>query len=67
MKKPRRFVATTSEQVQREAHDLEQRGFDGLWHPSEPCGCFIGDLRPCGQYQTGCRGGYERENGIGPK
>ena len=42
-------------------------GYDGLYHPSVPCGCFVADLRPCGQVRTGCRMGLARDgdNGYG--
>lgn len=42
-------------------------GFDGLYHPSQPCGCFVSDLRPCGQVRTGCRRGQAADgpNGHG--
>lgn len=50
-----------------EEERLIARGFDGLYHPdpSIPCGCFIGDLRPCGETRTGCRGGHESADGAG--
>lgn len=46
---------------------LRQRGFDGLYHPDPAmeCGCFIGDLRPCGEQRTGCRGGHMSPDGAG--
>lgn len=47
-----------------EADKLVRLGFDGLYHPSEPCGCFIGDLRPCGEVRTGCRGGLAFDGGV---
>lgn len=47
----------------KEEERLLARGLDGLYHPSESCGCFIGDLRPCGEIRTGCRGGLAAEIG----
>lgn len=46
---------------------LRKRGFDGLYHPdpSMGCGCFLGDLRPCGQTGTGCRGGHAAPENAG--
>lgn len=44
---------------------LRARGFEGLYHPTEPCGCYLGDLRPCGEVRTGCRGGHESSDGVG--
>lgn len=46
---------------------LAARGFDGLYHPSEPCGCFLRDLFPCGERPQACRPGQAREgeNGFG--
>ena len=43
----------------REVNWLAVRGFDGLYHPDPvmECGCFLGDLRPCGDLDTPCRGG----------
>lgn len=45
---------------------LKARGFDGLYHPDPAmeCGCFIGDLRPCGETETPCRGGIARDEGV---
>lgn len=51
----RRFIASDHTHIEREAADLELRGFDGLWCPSMPCGCHVTDLRPCGEFHTGCR------------
>lgn len=50
----------------READWLKVRGFDGLYHPDATfdCGCVIGDLRPCGETETPCRGGYANGDGI---
>ena len=46
--------------LEREVKLLIRRGFDGLYHPDPAmeCGCFVDDLRPCGETRTGCRGGY---------
>lgn len=63
----RRFIASSGQGLAREGADLERRGFDGLWCPTEPCGCWVSDLRPCGEFHTGCRGGVECEQGIGPR
>lgn len=51
---------------QREAEWLEARGFDGLAHPDPAvsCGCFVGDLRPCGEHETPCRGGRALDGGV---
>jgi hypothetical protein len=49
-------------------HDrLQRRGFDGLYHPDPAmsCGCFLHDLRPCGELRTGCRGGHANAAGTG--
>lgn len=45
---------------------LRARGYDGLYHPDPvmACGCFIGDLRPCGDVETPCRGGRAMGDGI---
>jgi hypothetical protein len=50
-----------------EADWLKARGFDGLYHPDPAmeCGCFLGDLRPCGQTGLGCRGGVAASDGSG--
>lgn len=48
----------------REETRLAARGFDGLYHQTEPCGCWLGDLRPCGETRTGCRGGHAMGDGI---
>ena len=47
-----------------EAETLEARGFDGLYNPTEPCGCMVTDLRPCGHQHTGCRGGLIVETDL---
>jgi len=46
---------------------LQRRGFDGLYHPDPAmqCGCFLHDLRPCGEVGTGCRGGHANAEGTG--
>lgn len=46
---------------------LRRRGFDGLYHPDPfmECGCFLGDLRPCGEQRTPCRGGHASPDGSG--
>ena len=49
-------------------HDrLQRRGFYGLYHPDPAmsCGCFLHDLRPCGELRTGCRGGHANAAGTG--
>lgn len=50
-----------------EAAQLEKRGFDGLYYPGPEvaCGCFIGDLWPCGDRPKECRGGHTRDMGDG--
>lgn len=48
-----------------EAETLRSRGFDGLYHPTVPCGCSAEDLRPCGEVGTGCRGGYSHDETLG--
>lgn len=52
-----------TDKAEREAVRLEKRGLDGLYHPTEPCGCWIGDLYPCGERPCECRGGVEMEFG----
>jgi len=49
-----------------EANWLQSRGFHGLYHPdpSMECGCYLRDLRPCGDTDTPCRGGRAREGGV---
>jgi hypothetical protein len=51
--------------TEKEADRLSARGFDGLYHPTEPCGCWLDDLRPCGEERTGCLGGHESGDGSG--
>jgi hypothetical protein len=50
-----------------EEQRLIRQGFDGLYHPDPTmeCGCFVGDLRPCGERGTGCRGGHTNPDGSG--
>ena len=50
-----------------EAEWLESRGFDGLYHPDPTmeCGCYLSDLRPCGERDTPCRGGRTRDDRSG--
>ena len=54
-----RAVADVSQSS--EAKRLRALGFDGLYHPDPAieCGCYLDDLRPCGEIKTGCRGGFE--------
>ena len=52
--------------AETEAERLRRRGFDGLYHPTEPCGCGIHHLRPCGEVRTGCRGAEYREVNDAP-
>jgi hypothetical protein len=40
-----------------ESDRLRARGYDGLYAPDQPCGCYLDDLRPCGETHTGCRPG----------
>ena len=47
-------------EVARQEASLKARGYDGWYiriNESEACGCWIGDLRPCGELRTGCRPG----------
>jgi len=37
---------------------LKAHGYDGLYAPGEPCGCWLGDLVPCGEKDNGCKPGY---------
>lgn len=50
---------------EREAEWLTARGFDGLYHPDPvmECGCFVGDLYPCGERPRECRPGHVRHIG----
>lgn len=32
---------------------LKEHGYDGLYSPSEECGCGVDDLFPCGYCQEG--------------
>lgn len=52
--------------IERQERELRRKGLQGLYHPEHPCGCYLGDLRPCGQIGTRCRGGVERADGIRP-
>ncbi len=38
---------------------LKDNGLDGLYHPEEPCGCFLDDLIPCGENADLCIAGYK--------
>lgn len=53
----------------REAEEawLRQHGFDGLACMVEPCGCFIGDLYPCGERggKFDCMAGHVNPEGVG--
>lgn len=42
--------------IARDEARLEKHGYDGLYWTNghEACGCGIGDLRPCGEAETGC-------------
>ena len=57
---------------------LDDNGFDGLYCPYDPCGCYRDDLFPCANYgNLDCVPGYkctldpvewgEGQSGIGPK
>lgn len=50
----------------KEADWLRARGYDGLYHPDPDveCGCFLDDLRPCGEKDTPCRGGHALMGGV---
>jgi hypothetical protein len=37
---------------------LSDNEFDGLWYGD--CGCFSGDLMPCGEYSGNCKPGYRK-------
>jgi hypothetical protein len=37
---------------------LETNGFDGLFSVDGECGCELGDLMPCGEYNVDCEAGY---------
>lgn len=52
-----------TEPQEKEAERLRARGFDGLYHPDPDmaCGCWAGDLYPCGERPKECRPGHERE------
>lgn len=46
---------------------LRANGYAGLYSGDDPCGCTVGDLMPCDQTPTNCRGGYRQPDGtIGP-
>ncbi len=49
-----------------EAERVQSKGYDGLYSLTEACGCFVDDLRPCGEVRTGCRMGMANEIGVGP-
>lgn len=52
---------------ERESERLIAGGFDGLYHPDPAveCGCFVGDLYPCGERPRACRPGHASPDGIG--
>jgi hypothetical protein len=52
---------------EKEAARLIRLGYDGLYHPTEPCGCWMNDLYPCGERPPECRPGHEAHgvNGFG--
>jgi hypothetical protein len=55
--------------IQRDKARLSAHGYDGLyWRApspsSEACGCGIGDLRPCGEVNTGCRPARVDDDGM---
>ena len=61
---------------ENEAASLRRRGFDGLYHPVEPCDCVCDDLYPCGERPPECRPGVTVDlsdeygpgaTGIGPR
>jgi hypothetical protein len=37
---------------------LKEHGFDGLCYPDSECGCFLGNLVPCGCPTLKCQPGY---------
>lgn len=49
-----------------EAAWLTAHGFDGICDPVGECGCFIGDLYPCGERgdKRTCVAGHESNGGI---
>ncbi len=54
---------------------LKKNGFDGLYHPSEDCGCPVGQIALCESspldcipgHKIKCGGGGWHEFDIGPK
>ena len=40
---------------------IETGGYGGLYCSDEPCGCFVGDLVPCGGDFYSCAPGYRVE------
>jgi len=53
--------------VEAEEAWLTAHGFDGLACMIEECGCFIGDLYPCGERgeKHVCVAGYANSEGTG--
>jgi hypothetical protein len=49
-----------------ESEWLRAHGFDGLYTPNDDCGCFLGDLYPCGERgdRVACVPGHESDAGI---
>jgi hypothetical protein len=38
---------------------LDQRGYDGLYHPDGGCACEKADIMPCGEPSINCTPGYK--------
>lgn len=57
---------TLSEAIERDEEKLQGRGYDGLYLrlPNENCGCGLGNLRPCGEVNTGCRPARIGDDGM---
>jgi len=54
--------------AEAEAEWLTKHGFDGLYTPNDECGCFVGDLYPCGERgdKFTCVAGCATGSGVGP-
>lgn len=55
-----------SDAIPRRDATLKARGYDGLYHPEQPCGCYVDDLYPCGERPRECRPGVYRVGPNGP-